>query len=88
MANPHDHLIGQVIDKANADFDGIPSTLNGEIFGGGSVTKGWLSRPPIQATPQEEFDDRIDGDPVLKVLVDEMEALSPGFRASARARVV
>jgi hypothetical protein len=43
--------------------------------------------PPPEPTPGELFDQRVDGDPVLKALVDELEATSPGYRGRARARM-
>ena len=43
--------------------------------------------PPPTPTGGEQFDQRIDGDPVMKALVDELEVLSPGYRGRARARM-
>ena len=42
--------------------------------------------PPVPPTPEEEFDARVQNDPVLKALVDEMETRNPGFKAAARGR--
>lgn len=43
--------------------------------------------PPAEPTPGDVFDQRVDGDPVLKALVDELEANDPGYRGRARARM-
>jgi hypothetical protein len=43
--------------------------------------------PPPEPTPGEVFDQRIEGDPVLKALVDELEASAPGYRGRARSRM-
>ena len=43
--------------------------------------------PPVPPTGGELFDQQIDGDPVTKALVDELEVLSPGYRGRARARM-
>jgi len=42
---------------------------------------------PAPPTAREAFDARLDGDPTLKALVDELEVLSPGYRGRARGRL-
>jgi len=41
----------------------------------------------VPPTKQEVFDDRIDNDPVLKALFDELEISNLGFRERVRGRV-
>lgn len=48
----------------------------------------WRGKTPAELAAEADalFDERLDSDSVLKTLFEELEILSPGFRARTQAR--
>jgi hypothetical protein len=42
---------------------------------------------PTPPTSSEVFDSRVDGDPIFKAWMDELESVSPGLRDRIKARM-
>jgi len=48
----------------------------------------WIPKTPVELQAEDDaaFDDRIDSDPLLKAIFEELNILSPGFRARTQAK--